>query len=114
MNTLASRDPAAPRREEKPLSPSEISDLRSQLPSWQVLEREGVDRLQRTFAFNDFAQALAFTNRVGELAEAHGHHPTLVTEWGKVTVTWWTHSLGGLHLNDFILADQTDRLYGSA
>ena len=55
-----------------------------------------------------FAQALAVTNRVGEQAEEEGHHPALLTEWGKVTVSWWTHKIGGLHQNDFIMAARTD------
>jgi 4a-hydroxytetrahydrobiopterin dehydratase len=62
------------------------------------------------FTFNDFAGALAFTNRVGALAEAEGHHPAILTEWGKVTVTWWTHAISGLHRNDFIAAAKTDAL----
>ncbi|MCL7455388.1 MAG: 4a-hydroxytetrahydrobiopterin dehydratase, partial [Anaerolineae bacterium] len=82
-----------------------------QLPGWEVLEREGVPQLERTFKFADFAQALGFTNRVGQLAEEKDHHPTIVTEWGKVTVTWWTHSVGGLHQNDFVMAARTDELY---
>ena len=51
------------------------------------------------------------SNRVGALAEQEGHHPALLTEWGRVTVSWWTHAIGGLHRNDFILAARTDTLY---
>ena len=61
--------------------------------------------------FKNFVQALAFTHRVGELAEEQDHHPALLTEWGKVTVTWWTHAVKGLHRNDFIMAAKTDELY---
>jgi 4a-hydroxytetrahydrobiopterin dehydratase len=75
------------------------------------VEREGIKRLERTFKFKNFVQALAFTNKVGELAEAEGHHPAILTEWGKVTVTWWTHKIRGLHRNDFVMAAKTDRLY---
>jgi 4a-hydroxytetrahydrobiopterin dehydratase len=82
-----------------------------QVPEWSVVEREGVERLERVFRFKDFAQALAFTNRVGELAEAEDHHPALLTEWGRVTVTWWTHAIRGLHQNDFIMAAKTDEIY---
>jgi 4a-hydroxytetrahydrobiopterin dehydratase len=74
-----------------------------------VLERAGIPRLERVFEFPDFARALTFTNRVGALAEAEGHHPALLTEWGKVTVTWWTHAIRGLHRNDFVMAARTDR-----
>ena len=64
--------------------------------------------------FDDFAGALAFTNRVGEIAEREGHHPALLTEWGRTTVTWWTHKIGGLHRNDFIMAAKTDELHAEA
>jgi len=82
------------------------------LPDWTVVERDGVERLQRVFPFADFAGALRFTNRVGEIAEAEGHHPAILTEWGRVTVTWWTHKIRGLHRNDFVMAARTDRLLG--
>ena len=85
-----------------------------QVPEWQVIERDGVKQLERVFQFFDFVQALAFTNRVGAIAEAEGHHPALLTEWGKVTVTWWTHKIKGLHRNDFIMAAKTDEVYAAA
>ena len=83
------------------------------MPEWQIVEQDGVKRLKRVFKFDDFAKALAFTNRVGEIAEEEDHHPVLVTEWGRVTVTWWTHKIGGLHRNDFVMAAKTDRQYES-
>ena len=92
------------------LTDAEIDDLRRQIPDWRVLERDGVKRLERVFTFPDFAGALAFTNRVGAIAEAAGHHPALLTEWGRVTVGWWTHAIGGLHRNDFIMAARTEPL----
>jgi 4a-hydroxytetrahydrobiopterin dehydratase len=76
-----------------------------------VVEHDGIARLERAFGFPTFADALAFTNRVGTLAEAEGHHPALLTEWGRVTVTWWTHKIRGLHRNDFIMAAKTDALF---
>lgn len=92
------------------LSDGEIAELRADVPDWQLTAGDGAKALRRTFTFKDFAQALAFTNKVGALAEEQGHHPALLTEWGKVTVTWWTHAIGGLHRNDFIMAAKTDRL----
>ena len=89
----------------------EVEGWLEQLPGWQVLERDGTLQLGRAFEFGNFAQALGFTNRVGQLAEEVNHHPTLVTEWGKTAVTWWTHSVGGLHRNDFVMAAKTDELY---
>jgi 4a-hydroxytetrahydrobiopterin dehydratase len=90
----------------------EIAELRPQVPQWQVIEKGGENRLERIFTFKDFAQALAFTDRVGALAEAEGHHPLIVLEWGKVTVDWWTHAIHGLHRNDFIMSAKTDKAYG--
>ena len=85
--------------------------LMQQLPGWEITGRDGADQLCRVFVFKNFQDALAFTNRVGDLAERHDHHPELITEWGRVTVTWWTHEIRGLHLNDFIMAAQTNRLF---
>ncbi len=92
------------------VSAAELPALLREIPAWRVVEREGVRRLERLFTFPDFAAALAFSNRVGAAAEAEGHHPALLTEWGRVTVTWWTHAIGGLHRNDFIMAARTDAL----
>lgn len=92
------------------LTDAEIDKYYEQLQSWSVVERDGIKRLEKSFAFKDFAEALAFTNRVGEIAEKEGHHPDILTEWGKVTVSWWTHKIKGLHKNDFIMAAKTDAL----
>jgi 4a-hydroxytetrahydrobiopterin dehydratase len=94
-----------------PLNDAEIAQLLSEVPGWEVTEIENQKRLQRTFKFKDFAHALDFTNRIGQIAEAEGHHPLMVTEWGKVTVAWWTHAIGGLHRNDFIMAAKTNQIY---
>ena len=111
MSELAEMKCSACRGGEPTLTDEEIDELHPQVSEWRVVEREGVKRLERTFGFGDFAQALAFTNEVGEQAEEEGHHPALLTEWGKVTVTWWTHKIGGLHQNDFIMAAKTDDLF---
>ncbi len=97
---------------EPTVTDAEIEEYRPQVASWDIEERNGIKRLTRTFRFPDFVQALAFTDRVGELAEAEQHHPSILTEWGKVTVTWWTHKIRGLHRNDFVMAAKTDALYG--
>ena len=112
MSELAQMKCTACRGDEPRLNDAEIEELRPQIPDWRVVERDGVKRLERAFKFDDFAQALAFTNRVGKQAEEEGHHPALLTEWGKVTVTWWTHKIGGLHRNDFIMAARTDDTFG--
>jgi 4a-hydroxytetrahydrobiopterin dehydratase len=92
------------------VSVAEARTLLAELPGWAIVERDGVRQLERVFTFPDFVRALAFTNRVGALAEAHGHHPALLTEWGRVTVRWWTHTISGLHRNDFVMAAKTDRV----
>ena len=92
---------------------SEISELQPQVLDWKIVDREEIRRLERVFSFRNFAQALDFTNRVSEVAEEEGHHPAILTEWGRVTVTWWTHKIRGLHRNDFVMAAKTDRLFDS-
>jgi len=94
------------------LTGEEVTELQRGVPDWQIVAKDGVDRLERVFKFRNFAAALAFTDRVGAIAEEQGHHPLLVTEWGKVTVQWWTHKIGGLHRNDFVMAARTDQLAG--
>ncbi len=91
-----------------PLSPEEYAPLLSQTPGWQV---EDGRRLVRSFKFKNFRQAMAFANQVAELAEAEGHHPDLHVRWGEVRVYFWTHKIGGLHENDFIMAARVDRIY---
>lgn len=90
---------------------NEIQKLSSRIPEWDLIEVDKIKRLERKFKFKNFEEAMDFTNRVGELAEKEDHHPALLTEWGSVTVTWWTHSVGGLHRNDFIMAAKTDKIY---
>jgi 4a-hydroxytetrahydrobiopterin dehydratase len=93
-----------------PVSINEMADLKQQLPNWEIVKQSGELHLQRCFALRDFKTALAFTQHVGEESESEGHHPALLTEWGKVTVTWWTHAIHGLHRNDFIMAARTDQI----
>lgn len=111
METLVHIKSVARRSGELTLTDKEIAELLTQVPEWKVVERDGVKCLEHCFTYRNFAQALAFTNRVGELAETEEHHPAILTEWGKVTVTWWTHKVKGLHRNDFIMAVKTSQLY---
>ncbi|MDO6825540.1 4a-hydroxytetrahydrobiopterin dehydratase [Marinobacter sp. 1_MG-2023] len=85
--------------------------LHKDVEDWDILDVDGEEQLRRVFKFRNFAQALAFANKVGELAEAEDHHPAILVEYGKVTVSWWTHAIGGLHKNDFIMAARTDLAY---
>ncbi|KAJ1027000.1 hypothetical protein NDA18_003021 [Ustilago nuda] len=72
------------------------------------------DALHRTYKFKDFTSAQAFANNLGELAEAEGHHPAIMVEWGRVTVWWWSHTISGLHKNDFVMAAKTEELVHQA
>ena len=90
---------------------AEMRELLPQIPEWEVEVEDDIPRLVRTFTFPDFASALAFTVRVGEIAEEEQHHPAILTEWGSVTVLWWTHKIRGLHQNDFIMAARTDQVF---
>ncbi|MGB0386886.1 MAG: 4a-hydroxytetrahydrobiopterin dehydratase [Ardenticatenaceae bacterium] len=100
-----------PRRGTPKVTDEQIAEYKPQIPEWEIVERDGIPRLVRVFKFKNFVQALAFTNKVGALAEEEDHHPALLTEWGSVEVTWWTHKIKGLHLNDFIAAAKADQLY---
>ncbi len=111
MSSLVEMKCVACRKGEPTVTESEIAELHPKVSLWEILEEDGIKRLKRVFKFENFAQALQFTNKVGEIAEAEGHHPSLLTEWGKVTVAWWTHKIKGLHRNDFIMAAKTDQLY---
>ena len=95
---------------EPTVTEAERREYLPQIPEWVVVERDGIKRLERRYKFKNFREALTFTAQVGELAEAHDHHPALLTEWGRVTVTWWTHKIKGLHRNDFIMAAKTDEI----
>jgi 4a-hydroxytetrahydrobiopterin dehydratase len=108
---LARMKCSACRGDEPPLTEGEIEKMSPQVPDWDVVEEDGVKKLRRTFGFSNFAQALDFTNRVGETAEEEGHHPIITLTWGRVTVTWYTHKIDGLHENDFIMAAKTDELH---
>ncbi len=90
------------------LSEADARQLLEQTPEWSL--EENASRLLRRFEFENFRSALEFVNRVGDLAEEEGHHPDIAIHWNKVELILWTHAIGGLHENDFILAAKIDRL----
>ena len=110
MEMLAELRCVACRRDAPTATEDEIAEFLPQVADWAIVEQDGVKRLSRTFSFGDFAAAMRFSTAVAELAEEEGHHPALLTEWGRTTVTWWTHKIKGLHRNDFIMAAKTDQL----
>jgi 4a-hydroxytetrahydrobiopterin dehydratase len=91
-----------------PLTRDEAGELLARAPEWS-LEENGT-RLKRLFEFEDFKKAIAFVNRVADIAEEQGHHPDIAIHWNKVDLVLWTHKIGGLHENDFILAAKVNRL----
>ena len=90
---------------------AELADALVELPEWAVTDVAEVKQLTRVYKFKNFVDALEFTNQVGAVAEEFNHHPALLTEWGKVTVSWWTHKIKGLHENDLIMAAKTEKLF---
>ena len=94
--------PGSPR-----VSRTNANDLLGALPGWEIAQAGGIDVLSATFAFETFGAALEFANRIGDLADAADHHPEIVVEWGRARVRWWTHTISGLHRNDFIMAART-------
>ena len=94
-----------------PLTRAEIEEYLPQVPDWKLEKHNGTYRIERSFRFPDFAKALEYTNKIGALAEKEGHHPSVLTEWGRVTISWWTHKIRGLHRNDFIMAAKSEKAY---
>ncbi len=109
--TLVQEKCVACRADSPRVTDEEIIELSPIIPDWRLFEDNGIKKLERVLKVKDFAEALTLTNAVGDEAEMEGHHPMLTAEWGRVTVTWWTHKIKGLHRNDFIMASRTDRIY---
>jgi len=107
MEDLASRECVPCRGGVPPLQGDEIKKLAEQLKDWEVVEEH---HLRKIFEFKDFREALAFVNRVGQLAEEQGHHPDISFGWGRAEITIWTHKIDGLTESDFILAAKIDKL----
>ena len=111
MAELYSEKCTACRRDSPHVTEAEVAELYPAVNEWALIDESGIPKLDRQFKFPNFLDALEFTNALGELAESEGHHPRLTTEWGRVSVTWWTHKIRNLHRNDFIMAAKTDQLY---
>lgn len=107
MSELAERQCVPCRGGVPPMKGEQINEMSSQLPDWQVVNEH---HLQRVYGFKDFRESLDFVNRVGELAEAQGHHPDICFGWGKADITIWTHKIDGLTESDFVLAAKIDKL----
>jgi 4a-hydroxytetrahydrobiopterin dehydratase len=111
MTELSKQSCEACRADAPRISDEDLKQLMPSIPDWEVISVDAVMQLMREFSFKNFEQAMAFSNRVGDIAEAADHHPAILTEWGKVTVTWWSHKIRGLHRNDLIMAARTDEVH---
>ena len=111
MDKLSKESCEACRADAPGISDKDLKKLMPKIPDWGVVVVDEVMRMSREFSFKDFEQAMSFSNRVGNIAEVAGHHPAILTEWGKVTVTWWSHKIKGLHKNDLIMAARTDEVF---
>jgi 4a-hydroxytetrahydrobiopterin dehydratase len=107
MSDLASKTCVPCRGGVPPLAGDELAKISREVPLWKVVDGH---HIVRSFSFPDFRQALAFVNKVGEIAEEQGHHPDIFLTWGKAEITTWTHKINGLTESDFILAAKIDRL----
>ncbi len=102
------------RRDSPSVTDEEVAQLKPEIPEWELTHENGIPKLDRVFAFDNFQAAMNFTIRLGEMAEDQGHHPRLITEWGRVQVTWWTHKIRNLHRNDFVMAAKSDAIFSNS
>ena len=110
MSDLVKQKCVACRADAPRVTDDELPDLLKQIPDWQPVTDDSVLKLNKVFNFENYLDAISFTNKIAQLAEDEDHHPAILLEWGRVEVTWWTHKIGGLHKNDFIAAAKTDLL----
>tara|TARA_B100000427_G_scaffold239730_1_gene202617 strand:- start:268 stop:606 length:339 start_codon:yes stop_codon:yes gene_type:complete len=110
MSDLVKQKCVACRADAPRVTDDELPDLLKQIPDWQPVTDDSVLKLNKVFNFDNYSDAISFTNKIAQLAEEEDHHPAILLEWGRVEVTWWTHKIGGLHKNDFIAAAKTDLL----
>ena len=110
MSDLVKQKCVSCRADAPRVTDDELPDLLKQIPDWQPVTDDSVLKLNKVFNFDNYSDAISFTNKIAQLAEEEDHHPAILLEWGRVEVTWWTHKIGGLHKNDFIAAAKTDLL----
>lgn len=108
MSDLASKTCVPCRGGVPPLKGKDLEGFLKQVPGWKAVKGH---HITKAFTFPDFAQALAFVNKVGAVAEEQGHHPDILLSWGKAEITTWTHKIDGLTESDFILAAKIDRVH---
>ena len=109
MSDLSSSTCEACRIDAPKVSDDEANTLLNEIDNWDLIYEE-VKQLKKTFSFSSYKESVDFSNKIAKMADREDHHPTIILEWGKVTVLWWSHKIKGLHKNDFICAAKTDQL----
>ena len=109
MSDLSSNTCEACRIDAPKVSDDEANTLLKEIDNWDLIHKE-VKQLKKTFNFSSYKESVDFSNKIAKMADREDHHPTIILEWGKVTVVWWSHKIKGLHKNDFICAAKTDQL----
>lgn len=97
----------------EPMNEQQAGDLLKQIPDWEIGKQDGTLELRRAFKLKNFVEAMAFANRICDLAEQEDHHPAMLVEYGRVTLSWSTHTINGLHRNDFIMAARSDDAFAA-
>ena len=110
MNDLSTQSCEACQIDAPKVPQDQIKTLLLEIDDWALIE-EPINKLKKVFSFKSYEESLDFSNKVAKLADEEDHHPQILLEWGKVTVTWWSHKIEGLHHNDFICAAKTDKLF---
>lgn len=113
MTALTGERCVACRRDSPKVTDDEIAELQPQIPDWDITDTDGIPRLENSYKFKNFSDALTFAEKLGRQADEQDHHPRITVEWGRVGVDWWTHKIRGLHRNDFIMAAKTDAMFAA-
>lgn len=111
MNLLTTASCEACKKNAPSLSSTELNSLLPEIPDWQLINDNGINKLQQIFTIKNYQQAVKFTLAIAELAEQQGHHPKITLEYGQVSVQWWTHIINGLHKNDVIMAAKSSDIF---
>ena len=111
MTTLTDQPIAICNKDSLALSTVEIKKLLGELNDWTLNSMQNCRQIKKHYKFKDFISAMKFANEITALAEEENHHPCICIEWGKVSLSWWTHSCAGLFINDFIMAARSDKAY---
>lgn len=109
MANLADAQIILSKKGDPPMMADEAALLLQEVPGWSITSENGADKLVREYRFKDYLMIVDLCAKIGNMAEQVNHHPVMLVEWGKLTVTWWTHVTGGLHRNDFIMAARCNR-----